>query len=123
MKKLHPFPVVLLGAVIALVASTFGYSYSGSTVLFLSSCILSILVGMFVGNNWTIYPWQAALIGGIPSVAFLLWRLYSTTNPSETELNTTLFVFLPTVAIISTYFGALVGRWMAIKRKMKSTSN
>ena len=115
--KLHPFPVTLLGAVVTLVISAYGYQFGGSTLLLVSSCVLSIIVGVVVGITWVVYPWQVALFSCIPGMLFLFWRMYTVTDPVEAALNTSLFVFLPTVAIISTYVGALMGRWRAIKKK------
>ncbi|HTK82556.1 MAG TPA: hypothetical protein VL633_09715 [Bacteroidota bacterium] len=115
--KIHPFPITLLGAVVTLVVAVYCYQFGGSTMLLGTCAVLSILVGLVVGLNWVAYPWQVALIGGIPGVMFLLWRMTAMTDPNEQALNTSLFVFLPTVAIVATYAGALAGRWRAIKRK------
>lgn len=115
--RIHPFPVTLLGAVITLVASAYCYHLGGRSLLLICSSTLSVIVGVFVGLRWTVYPWQVGLISGIPGVLFLLWRLTAMTDPAEAALNTSLFVFLPTVAIVSTYVGALAGRWRAIKKK------
>ena len=115
--KIHPFPVTLLGAVITLVIAVYSYHFSGSMYLLGCSALLSIITGLFVGLKWTVYPWQVALISGTPGLFFLLWRMSTFTDPAESALNTSLFVFLPMVAIVFTYFGALMGRWRAIKKK------
>lgn len=115
--NIHPFPITLLGAVVTLVAAAYSYQLGGSTVLLTVSSLLSLIVGVLVGLNWTVYPWQVALISGIPGLMFLLWRMSAMTGPEEAALNASLFVFLPTVAIVFTYFGALAGRWRAIKKK------
>lgn len=115
--KIHPFPVTLLGAVIALIASAYCYQLGGSTMLLGCSAVLSIAVGLLIGLKWTVYPWQIGLISGIPGALFLLWRMTAMTEPAQAALNTSLFVFLPTVAIVSTYVGALAGRWRSIKMK------
>jgi hypothetical protein len=117
MSKIHPFPVTLLGAVITLIASAYCYQLGGSTLLLSCSSVLSIVVGVAVGLKWTVYPWQVGLISGIPGALFLLWRMTAMTEPAQAALNTSLFVFLPTVAIVSTYVGALAGRWRSIRKK------
>ena len=114
--KIHPFPVTLLGAVITLVVAVYCYQFGSSPLLLSCSVVLSIVVGLFIGLKWTVYPWQVALISGIPGLFFLLWRMSSFTDPAESALNSSLFVFLPMVAIVFTYFGALIGRWRAIKK-------
>ena len=117
--KLHPFPVTLLGAVVTLIVAVYLFEFGGSTLLLLSSCLLSIVIGGFVGRTWTIYPWQVALIGGTPGFLFLLWRLSFETTNIDNASNPQLFVFIPTVTIISTYLGALAGRWMTIRSKRR----
>jgi hypothetical protein len=115
--NIHPFPITLLGAVVTLVAAAYSYQLGGSTLLLTVSSLLSLVVGVFVGLKWSVYPWQVALISGIPGLMFLLWRMTAMTDPEEAALNTSLFVFLPTLAIVSTYLGALAGRWRTIKKK------
>jgi Na+-driven multidrug efflux pump len=87
------------------------------TALVSISSILSIVVGWFVGLKWTVYPWQVGLISGLPGFFFLLWRMSSFTDPAQSSADSSLFLFFPTIAIVSTYVGALAGRWRAIRKK------
>jgi hypothetical protein len=111
---------VLFGSVLALFLSFIGFKFFGNTALLLSLCVLSVAIGTFTGFRWAVYPWQVAIVGFIPSLVFLLWRFYTSSDVIDVSLNLSLFVFLPMISIISCYFGAYIGRWTAIGRKKRN---
>ena len=95
MSKLHPFPFILFGSVLTLFISFLAYNSGGSTALYWSVCICSILVGIPTGRFWTMFPWQAGIIAGIPSLGFLIWRMATATDAGEATINTSVFSFVP----------------------------
>jgi hypothetical protein len=117
MKKLHPFPVMIFGSVVVLFISLLGFRLGGPIGFLLSAFVLYIPVGLLTGLSWTVYPWQVALIGSIPCFLFLIWRLVTSSTPSDSALDESLFVFLPIISIVSGYFGAYMGRWITIRRR------
>ena len=122
MKKSHPFPFILFGSVVALTLSFSAYKFGGTTALFVTISAFNFVVGVAVGRSWTIYPWQAGLIAGIPGIAFLFWRFITASDPMEASVTSSQFSFLPMISIISCYFGAYIGRWLAIRKK-RSAAN
>ena len=110
------------GAVLILVISTFAFKLFGSTTLLICTAVLSIPFGIFIGWLWTVYPWQIAAIGSLPGWGFLCWRFLSTSDPHDAALNATLFAFLAMIAMASLYFGAFIGRWISIKKRMHDSS-
>lgn len=54
-------------------------------------------------------------LGAIPSIVFLVWRFYSQETMQDEVDNVSLFLFHPLIVAISGHFGALVGRWQALR--------
>jgi hypothetical protein len=116
-KNLKPFPVVLLGSVIALILAVAAYPFMGEAGLLGTALVLNVAVGLAVSLRWPLNPWRIGVIAVIPSIAFLLWRWITRhTTPEDVTLNTTLFIFLPVIAIATSYFGGYIGRSIVIRR-------
>lgn len=120
-KNIQPFPVVLLGAVIALIGSIFAYRLGGEYGLMGAACVLNILLGLMVSLRWPLNPWRIGIIAVIPSIAFLIWRWMTLQSPEDIALNTTLFIFLPIISLATSYFGGYIGRSIVIRRMKQAT--
>ena len=120
--RIHPFAFVFFGSVVALVFSIFGFRFGGSSILVYSAFLSMTAVGIIAGLNWKVYPWQIGLVGLIPSLLFFLWRLFTSSDPTNIALNTSLFVFLPVISLVAGSFGAYAGRWISHRRKRKAAS-
>lgn len=78
---------------------------------------------MAAGIMWPVLPWQVGVTAGIPSFLFLIWHLVTAENPVEAGLSLSSFAFLPVLALASSYFGTFLGRWIAIRRKQRASSD
>ncbi len=120
MFKFHPHAIMVFGSIAVLFISLLGYQFGGAFGFLLTACILMIPVSFFIGLAWTIYPWQLALFGCLPGCFFVLWRFLTADSAFDDPINESLYIFLPIVSLVSTYFGGYAGRWFSIKRKRKS---
>ncbi len=118
--RIHPFVFVTFGAVVALIVSFFSIQFGGKTALFLVSFLTMVIVGLIAGLNWRVYPWQVGLVGLVPALLFLFWRMYSSSEPQDIALNASLFVFLPVISLVAGSFGAYTGRWASHRSKRRS---
>jgi hypothetical protein len=122
MKKVHPLVFTLFSAVVALFLSFAGFLYAGQTVLFILLFALHETIGVAAGLSWPVLPWQVGITAGIPSFLFLIWHLLTAANPMEAGLSLSSFAFLPILAVASSYFGTILGRWIAIKRRQRAVA-
>lgn len=114
----HPVPLLFFLAVVALIAAYKIHGASGAVLFLLSTALFSVLIGWLIGRRWKLYPWQVGLIGAIPAALFVLWRFSTQQTPQEEADNLTLFVFHPLLVAITGHFGALLGRWQALKSRV-----
>lgn len=118
--KLHYVPVMMFGSVLALVLAIWSFRFGGGTAVLGIASLTFVLLGQIVGLKWPINAWMVGLVASIPCWIFLAWRLYSSVDPGDVAIDRSLFVFLPLMSMAMSYIGAYLGRWMAIRRKMKS---
>ena len=121
-KSVEPFPVVLLGSVLALIVSIFAYRTGGQYGLLGSSFLLNIILGLSVALRFPMNPWRIGIIAVAPNIAFLIWRWVTVSAPEEAALNNSLFVFLPVISLAASYFGGYIGRSVVIRR-MRQAKN
>ena len=117
MKTLNPYVVVFFSSVLILIVSVYSYSAGGPTVLLFCLFLLTMILGLFAGISWPVYPWKVCLYGCVPSLMFFIWRFFTASDPFEQALNESLFVFLPLTSLASAYVGTFFGRRIALKRR------
>ena len=120
--KINPYAFALFGSVVALIISFEGFQFGGGSVLFFVTFLSMAVVGYITGSSWRVYPWQIGLVGLAPSLVFLLWRIYSSADPENIALNTSLFVFLPVISLVAGSFGAYTGRWASHRKRRQAAS-
>ena len=117
--SVQPVPLLFFLSVVSLIASYWIYGQAGSVTFLAATALFSILIGFVIGTGWPIYPWQVGLLGAVPSALFIAWRFFTAESDAEAAENISLFVFHPLLVIVTCHFGALTGRWRAVKKKAK----
>jgi hypothetical protein len=123
MKNVHPVPLLFFLSVIALILSYQVYHYQGAVLFLSATVVFAGLIGWFIGRRWRVYPWQIGLLGAIPAAAFVAWRFYTQETPQDAAENISLFVFHPLVVVIAGHFGGLIGRWQALKTRVRGNGS
>lgn len=116
---LRPVPLLLLLSVVALILAYKAFDYGGAVTFLASTFILAAAICWFIGRRWPVYPWKIGLLGAIPAFVYMLWRFYSQETLKDEVDNLSLFMFHPLLVVIASHFGALLGRWQAIKARSR----
>lgn len=119
-QKVKSFPVVLFGAVVALIASVVALRFFGPAGLLGGAFLFYVLLGLSVSLRWPLNPWRIGVISVIPSITFLVWRWFTLKSPEDIALNTSLFSFLPVISLATSYFGGFIGRSIVIRRMKRA---
>jgi hypothetical protein len=114
---IQPIPLLFFLSVIALIGAYWIYGLAGTVAFLTATAAFGIVVGAVIGAGWRMYPWQIGLLGAVPGSLFLAWRFYTAGTQTEAVENVSLFVFHPLLVLATCYFGGLMGRWRALKRK------
>lgn len=113
--SVHPVPLLLFLSVLTLMLAFQVYLQWGAPLFLGAGFGFAAATGWIIGRFWRIYPWQVGFLGAIPSVLFIIWRFYSQETMQDHVDNVSLFLFHPLIVAISGHFGALIGRWQALK--------
>ncbi len=113
--SVHPVPLLIFLSVITLILAFQAYLHWGAALFLVTAFGFAAATGWTIGRFWRIYPWQVGFQGAIPSIIFIIWRFYSQETMQDEVDNISLFLFHPLIVAISGHFGALVGRWQALK--------
>ena len=118
--KVKSVPVVLFGAVAALILSVVAFRFFGPLGLLGGTFVFYVLLGLSVSVRWPLNPWRIGIIAVIPSMSFLVWRWLTLTSAEDIALNNSLFVFQPIISLATSYFGGFVGRSIVIRRMKRA---
>ncbi len=120
--NLRPFSVTFVGGASALLGALYLYRGIGAAAFILGFCFCYFILGILVGTKWPVYAWQISLVASSPSWIFAAWRLISSKDQFNINLDFSLFLWLPFIALISAYAGTYGARRMAITRKKQAVS-
>ncbi len=115
--SVHPVPLLIFLSVLTLILAFQIFLHSGAALFLLAAFGFAATTGWIIGRFWSIYPWQVGFLGAIPSIVFIIWRFYSQETMQEEVDNVSLFLFHPLIVAISGHFGALIGRWQALRSR------
>lgn len=118
--KVHYIPVIIFGSVVSLLLSVTSYPLVGSVGVMTIAATTFMSLGLFVGTKWPLNAWLIGLLASVPCWIFLAWRLGVSTQPEEIFVDQTLFVFIPSISMATTYLGSYLGRWILIRQKQQS---